>query len=109
MNMLVAVAVASVSFLVGFMVCFIQYCDKGLKAKYSVELDRNEKLRDQLRWRRYPIERPEDGLLCLVDIDDTGFSIDEYTTEREWLHFTPRGLKVIHWLPFPGVRKNKIS
>ena len=38
MNMLVAVAVASVSFLVGFMVCFIQYCDKGLKANTASSL-----------------------------------------------------------------------
>ena len=105
MNMLVAVAVASVSFLVGFMVCFIDFCDKSMKAQYRRVLDRNKELCDQLRWRRYPNERPEDGQLCLVDIDGTGFAIDEFSSEREWLHFTPQGLKVVHWLPFPGVRK----
>ena len=70
--------------------------------KLATALAENERLREQLRWRKWPDEKPEDQQDCIVAFEPAGEFGAANFRDREWLvGWDAEGKDPTFWMPLP--------
>ncbi len=101
---LLGICLIACAFFTGFLVCFVCFTDKSLKAQYSNSLKRLDAAEDKTRWRNYAKEKPAKNQFCIIVDPNDQVNFGTYNADGDAWQDKGFDGEVVYWLPFPEVR-----